>query len=366
MLLRNVSTAGYRRALPDRDALAIDESVLGGLFTLWPDAPRRTLALEIRDTPEVPWDAPETWRIFDPSLQEDDTAALQAAIDSGAATVVIKSDLGRVQLSDTIHVRGKLRRLHGGWCNLDVTHSGETRPLFHIETGAHENVIIEAISHGQRVHGFIDLVNDSDRTVILRDLFLGYGHANYRNSGRGDLFLESMVTGGGDYDYEGMRPIAGWLIRDQRVWARNFNPEAYAPGLQVEGGSFWCLGAKLGEIYGPYIEALAGARVEMLGAVLNTTPEKHWRENRKGYAIRSVDSEIAFSGVDRIRPESGEGPNLVQIIEERGGERREILHRDLPRRTPNPGPQESLSVATPLYRSAGVSPNATAAAPNTP
>ena len=360
MFLRNVCAEGYGRILPDRDGKEIGECVVGKIFTLWPEAPRQSLGLEVKETPEVPWGRPEAWRIFDPSLQDDDTAALQAAIDSGAETVVIKSDVGRVRLTDTVHLRGNLRRLHGGWCNLDVTFSGEPRPLFQIETGTHPVMVVEALSNGQRVHGFDTIVNDSDKTVVLKDLFLDYGRSNYRNHGRGDLFIESVVSGGGDFDHLGMRPTAGWLVRGQRVWARNLNPEAYAPDLQVEGGSFWCLGAKLGEIYGPYLEAGGGARVEMLGAVLNTCPPSLWKPDRKGYAIRSVDSEVCFVGVDRIRPGAGEGPNPVQIVEERGSERRELLHRDLPRRILDPSPADPLSVAIPLYRSAV--PQATGAA----
>jgi hypothetical protein len=353
LLARAVASSGYRSALAGREGAVIDEAVVGGVFTLWSDAPLRTMGLEVRDPPAGGWDTPASWHVFDPARQGDDTVALQAAIDSGAETVVIKSDLGRVELSDTVHLRGNLRRLHGGWGNLDVRHTGPVRPLFHIEPGARDGLVLEALSYGQRVHGFIDVVNDSANAVILRDLFLGYGASTYRNGGSGDLFLESVVSGGGDYDYEGMRPVAGWLLRGQRTWARNFNPEAYAPGLQVEGGSFWCLGAKLGEIYGPYLEAHDGARVEMLGAVLNTTPEKHWRPERLGYALRAVDSEVAFCGVDRIRAGAGEGPNPVQIVEERGAVRRQILHQDLPRRLPNRKPTDPSSVVVPLFRSAG-------------
>ena len=360
LFARNVKSDGYRGALLDHGRAAsgsnLAEWVSGKRFTLWDDIPVRSLGLEIRDTPDVPLGDPSTWLVFDPHKQADNTQALQAAIDSGAETIFIKGDRGRLRLTNTIVMRGNLRRLHGGWCNLDVENPAKDgRPLFRIETGRHPVTILEAFSNGQRVHAFTEIENASDNTVVLRDLFLGYGIANYRNTGHGDVFLESVVSGGGDYDNEGMHPVEGWFIRGQRLWVRNFNPEAYTPNLAItDGGQFWCLGFKFGEIYGPYLEVRRGARAELLGGVFNTGTPENWRPERKEWTVCVEDAELALVAVDRLRPKAGEGPNPVILAETRKGVTRKLMHNQFPRRYLDytPGGKEAASVVIPLFRSA--------------
>ena len=360
LFARNVKSDGYRGVLLDHGHVAggpnLTEWVSGKRFTLWDDIPVRSLGLEIRDTPDVPLGDSSTWLIFDPRKQADNTQALQAAIDSGAETIFIKGDRGRLRLTNTIVLRGNLRRLHGGWCNLDVENPAKDgRPLFRIETGRHPVTVLEAFSNGQRVHAFTEIENASDNTVVLRDLFLGYGTANYRNTGPGDVFLESVVSGGGDYDNEGMHPVEGWFIRGQRIWARNFNPEAYSPNLAItDGGQFWCLGFKFGEIYGPYLEVRRGARAELLGGVFNTGASENWRPERKEWTVCVEDAALALVAVDRLRPKAGEGPNPIMLVETRNGVTHKLMHDQFPRRYLDytPGGKEAASVVIPLFRSA--------------
>jgi hypothetical protein len=224
--------------------------------------------------------------------------------------------------------------------------------LFEIFTGNHPVTQLEAFSNGQYEHGFTMIVNHSDKTVVLKDLFLGYGHGTYRNTGSGDLFIESVVSGGGDFDEEvGMRPLAGWLIRSQRVWARNWNPEAYLPGICLdERAQAWCLGAKIGEIYGPYLEVRNGSRLELLGCVFNTSPPHLWKKGRQGVAIQVDDADLSLIAVDRIRDGAGEGSNPIMVSETHRGESRSLRHSSLLRRWP--GNTNNLSVVIPLYRSA--------------
>lgn len=286
LFARDVEVRGYGHAIRNRGQLASlpKEFVSAGkTFKLWPEALDHSLRLEIRDTPAMPM-AGERWTVFDQQQQDDDTAALQSLIDSGAEAFFIRAAKGRLRLTDTLKLRGNLRRLHGGWCNMNVENkAGDDRPLFEIFTGKHPVMQLEAVSNGQYEHGFTMIVNHSDKTVVLKDLFLGYGHGTYRNTGSGDLFIESVVSGGGDFDEDvGMRPIAGWLIRNQRVWARNWNPESYLPGICLEDrAQTWCLGAKLGEIYGPYLEVRNGSRMELSGCVFNTSPAHLGKPDRK-------------------------------------------------------------------------------------
>jgi hypothetical protein len=355
LFARDVEVRGYPHAIRNQGqpaSLTKEFFSAGKTLKLWPKAPDHSLRLEIRDTPPMPV-AGERWTVFDPQSQDDDTAALQSLVDSGAEAIFIRGAKGRVRLTNTLKLRGNLRRLHGGWCNLDVQNkAGDHRPLFEIFTTRHPVTQLEAFSNGQDEHRFTMIVNHSDKTVVLKDLFLGYGHGTYRNTGSGDLFIESVVSGGGDFDEEvGMRPLAGWLIRNQRVWARNWNPEAYLPGISLDQrAQAWCLGAKIGEIYGPYLEVRKGSRLELLGCVFNTSPPHLWKRGRKGVAIQVEDADLSLIAVDRIRDGAGEGSNPIMVSETHQGEFRSLRHSSLPRRWP--GNANNLSVVIPLYRSA--------------
>jgi len=355
LFARNVEVQGYGQAIRSHDRTVAPGHITeflshGQALKLWPSASNTSLDMEIRGTPAMLPLEKEPWTVFDPSLQEDDTAALQSLIDSGAEAIFIRGAKGRLRLTDTIKIRGNLRRLHGGWCNLSLENPArDGRPLFEVFTGAHPITVIEAFSSGQCVYDFTDILNCSDRSVVLKDLFLGYGRATYRNSGTGDLFLESVVSGGGDYDTLGMRKNAGWLIRNQHVWARNWNPEDYMPGIRLDHAQAWCLGAKLGEIHGPYLELVNGAQMEMLGCVLNSGPKRYWAEDRTGNTITVDGSDLSFVGVDRLWDRMGEGPSPVVISEILQSETRKLAHENLPRRWP--GNSSNLSVVIPLYRS---------------
>ena len=359
LFVRDVDVQGYAQAIRSHEQTVAPGHVTeflshGQSLKLWPSAPGASLNLEIRDTPVMPPLEKEAWTVFDPSVQEDDTAALQSLIDSGAEAILVRGAKGRLRLTDTIKIRGNLRRFHGGWCNLSLENPAKDgRPLFEVFTGAHPVTVIEAFSSGQCLYDFTDIVNRSNRTVVLKDMFFGYGRATYRNTGMGDLFLESVVSGGGDYDTLGMRKETGWLVRNQRVWARNWNPEDYLPGIRLDHAQGWCLGAKLGEIHGPYLELVNAARMEMLGCVLNSGPRKYWADDRAGNSIAIDGSDLSFVGVDRLWDRMGEGPSPFMITEIRKGETRKLAHENLPRRWP--GNSNNLSVVIPLYRSAGKS-----------
>lgn len=91
-----------------------------------------SLGLPIEDAPEVPWGDLKDWvspAQFGglPGDGKDDTEAIQQAIDSGAGTVYLttKKELparerggrpgweGAYEISDTIHIRGAVRRIIG-------------------------------------------------------------------------------------------------------------------------------------------------------------------------------------------------------------------------------------------------------------
>ena len=350
---RQLTTSGYRAALEDRDEVVqeeqLSEYVSGEPVKLFEDAPSAGLGLQLQEVPEHPWPAPHEWAIFDSQAQEDDTEALQQLIDSGAENIFVKADQGRLQITDTIHLRSRLKRLHGGWGNMIVENAGEQgRPLFQFDTGEASHVVLEAFANGQRRNTFTTFVHASDKPVVLRDLMMGYGVANYRNTAQGDLYVENVVTGGGDYPGTGETVGPGWLLKDQRAWVRNWNPEDWVPDLLIEGGEVIALGGKLGEVWGTHLQVTHGARAELLGFMLNCNNHQPlwFPERMTGVSVDVKDSAVAL-----VAFEDGnhDGPNPILLQEENQGEVRELTHRDAP---PRSRKGKGQSVVLPLYRSA--------------
>jgi hypothetical protein len=199
----------------------------------------------------------------DGNKQADDTAVIQAAIDSGKTTVFLAGDL--YQVDGTIRVRGNVRRLTLGRSVFFRSKRGNPDPLFIIETGNHPVTVIEQIEGSPGGGDFIPtfFLNSSDKTVVLRDMLYGGRNTTvYRNDGSGDLFIEAIGTGGGPF-----------IFKNQRVWARFLNPEYSTPQIINDGGQLWVLGFKF-EGGSPGFVGLNGSKTEVLGGLLTCPAEQ--------------------------------------------------------------------------------------------
>ncbi len=159
LFVRNVSVHGDTGAIDDRHAGRwvpagrIDEYLSHDALTLGADTPARSLNLPIKDVPVVEREPREAWVTVNGADHRDATREVQAAIDSGAKTVLLN---GPVVISDTIVLRGNVRHLigskrtpggighMGGGDGLHPSGEavGRTRPMLRIETGAHDVTVI--------------------------------------------------------------------------------------------------------------------------------------------------------------------------------------------------------------------------------
>jgi hypothetical protein len=118
--LRDVKSTGYRAALGRGNrpmtGANVENKVAGKTHKLFPAADK--IALAPVPTPHAPLVEPlARWHVVDGSAA-DDTRAIQKAIDSGARTLYFK--FGETyHISDTIHVRGNVRRIIGFQSNID-------------------------------------------------------------------------------------------------------------------------------------------------------------------------------------------------------------------------------------------------------
>ena len=254
------------------------------------------LGLPVRDTPRYEDDDPDHWAVVrprspadDPGDDEedadapatDDTAAIQAAMDSGKPVVCLAA--GRYTVSGTIRVPASVRIVRGFDSSLDLSADFDTpaaaKAVFRIEGAAAEPLILERLNaqSGRKGAGAIWVEHASPRDVAVVDCYFGVG-TKYRAAagpgGRpgkcGDLFLENVYSLDGPWRFS----------PGQRVWARQFDPEAMkrreedppadlkTPRVRNDGADLWVLGLK-SEGPGLLLETAGGGRTEILGGLMH-------------------------------------------------------------------------------------------------
>ncbi|MEM9883986.1 MAG: LamG domain-containing protein, partial [Planctomycetota bacterium] len=351
VVVRDTALSGYGVAVRDRgeDVLTgstIDFHATDGVLRLYDDVDPAPLRLQIKETPVVAWDDPADWAVVDGTKQLDDTAAIQAAIDSGARTVVLPQDY--YWLSDTIVIRSNVERIFGNW---SVVHpvpelGWSDKPLFRYadEPDGPDTVVFEQFETNWCYYpAFWTFQHDASRTLVIRDVLFGYGSGAYRNTGTGDLFLEDVCHAGGGT----MRSSPAWLIRGQNVWARQLNAEAYHPHVVADDADVWILGFKVGEYHGTYFTARNGGRLEALGGVYNSLVEGKQHDPQRTQVV--IDhGEVSVTAVERSTERQG-APHPWIAYEIRGDETRRLSADDAPKR----GETTRLPVfgaAVPLFR----------------
>lgn len=260
LFARNITTQGYQIAIQNNSGTrqnAVGPSVsefvshpISSVFT----TPAKSLNLPIQETPDVSWDALNNWESPThfgaiPNDGIDDSAAIQAAIDSGKTIVYFPN--GSYIINKTIYIRKNVKRIIG----LEASIIGNG--IFRFENGNEPVVIIERLDGVGR-----GIIHASSRTLILSSMGLAASgrQASYSNTGTGDLYIEDVVG-------------APWTFNQQKVWARQINPENNnATHITNNGGILWILGLKT-ERGGILVDSKAGAKTEITGGFVYSTSE---------------------------------------------------------------------------------------------
>ncbi|MBW4509606.1 MAG: glycoside hydrolase family 55 protein [Scytonematopsis contorta HA4267-MV1] len=257
LFARNINTSGYQTAIQNNDGTR--QNVFGQTVVEFVSHPitslfttqSRGLNLPVKDTPEVPWDALSQWVSptqfgAEPNDNLDDSAAIQAAIDSGRTTLYFPN--GRYIIERPVFIRGNIRRIIG----LEASITG--KGVFQFINGHSPVVVIE------RFDGFgSGIVHASNRTLVLRSMALANtsSEASYSSRLSGQLFIEDVVGG-------------PWNFNNQRVWARQLNPENPGTKIVNNRSTFWVLGLKT-EREGTVVETTRGGKTEVAGAFIYST-----------------------------------------------------------------------------------------------
>lgn len=333
LFARNVNTTGYRSAIETQGGTVlpgatVTEYATGPGFSIFPST-MKSMNLPIQTGPDESYPPLSAWRsVTDfgakPNDGIDDTAGIQAAIDSGAQAVYFPT--GQYHVKSTLHVRGSVRNIIGNFSQLvPVFHHSwkdTTQPtaVFQIDGGG--PVLIERIRWYGSIYtdskavAAVFLDHASSATVALKDFQVGGAYLEgIRNAvGAGPLFLENTT-------------VTKVSITSQNVWGRQLNPEGTGVQYRNAGGKLWVLGIKT-EKAQTTIETVGGGSTEVLGGFL--------------YPASSVPSDLpAF-----ISDESAlfviyctgaflqeTNDHTTHIRETRGGEVRSLMRSQLPRRS---------------------------------
>jgi hypothetical protein len=307
--LRNIKTSGYKAALMEKANVvpgsAIDERVTGPIHTLFTS--RKThLKLPIEDPPEIFTEPPSRWVAADDSA-DDDTKAIQDAIDSGARTVYLRYG-GRYEISDTIHVRGNVRRIVGMKAGVrgDPKRFGMEKPLFRFDGRGRHPVTVEHLKASTHPKPCCAYELATPQTLYFR-----YSSGFMRNTpaAKGKLFIDEQM---GYVEFN----------HPQRVWIRQLDTETHGKRpspptyLVNRGGQVWVLGMKT-ESIAVHCVTLGGGRTEILGGF--------FRDHRGSSGVpyfKTVDSSLTATYLQYAWAPGK--ARALQAIETRGGVTKEL------------------------------------------
>ncbi len=279
IFLRDVRVEGYAhlaRSGTDGQTLTLNEHgeaypLLG--YTLFESTPTATLRLPIEPTPVVPWETDlDKWvgigdGSADGKLGKDITAETQAAFDraaeKGATTVYFRK--GKYHLSAPIRVHGGVNRVIGMSSELNfkpteaLSVDGDGS-VFTLDGLKSDTIVLERffLFGGWDRPAVCVMDNRDAATVVVKNL--GWtGHRFKRDRPGGRWYIE---------DVAGSRKGSWTVGEDERLWARQLNPESSQTPMIVarDGGRVWVLGFKT-EGRATHVIAEHGARVEILGGV---------------------------------------------------------------------------------------------------
>jgi len=256
LFARNIKTFGYSLAIQNNQGTrqnAPDSSVAEFVSHRFSQVAStvKSLNLPVEETPEIVWDDLRNWASpthFGAVVNDknDDSAAIQSAIDSGKTTIYLPN--GLYWINRTIYIRNNVKRIIG----LEASIVGKGN--FRFENGNAPIVVIE------RLDGIgSGIIHAASRTLVLSSMSLGASgyQSSYSNTGKGKLFIEDVVGG-------------PWLFKQQKVWARQLNPENSGVHLSNNAGNLWILGLKT-ERDGIVVENKVGAKTEILGGLVYST-----------------------------------------------------------------------------------------------
>lgn len=270
LYVRGLTTSGYGAAVQGRSGTKVEGDYATQVWELFPSA-RTALNLPVEETSEYADPNLANWRSVTfhgavPSDGLDDTAAIQAALNSGKSTIYFPK--GIYNISDTLTVGGNVRRIMGMESQITKHSSSQfgsasnPRPVFLFQNSV--SVVLERLNYDfnwdASAPGAVGVEHSGSGSLHLKDISIGAGTYAYRpRAGAGSLFIENLTT-----------RRAFLFDQAQNVWARQFNVEGeFSPMVQNSAANVWILGFKTEREFTTL--KTTGGQTEILGGLLYPT-----------------------------------------------------------------------------------------------
>lgn len=285
--LRNVVSDGYKSVLPWPYDKEIAHYVTHGPIVPNKNPKATSFALPIEETPEVPWDDPETWVSVNSFGAKgdgitDDTDSIRRAFNSGTSTVYFNP--GKYLVNGSISVPSTLNRINFMYSDMlsgDFISKQRDTGIFVIDGESENPVIIEDMFAWEKFYGYMSLIDHaSRRTLIVSDVHAQAASIYFNSVSGGKVFFEDTgdTIGGvpgaglrkeklsGEEKFEYDRSIPCFKFTNQTVYCRQINPERSLHEIVNDGGNLWILGFKTEE-EGTAFETKNGGKTEVLGGI---------------------------------------------------------------------------------------------------
>ena len=185
--------------------------------------------------------------------EEPDTAALQAALNSGKPVVYLRP--GQIFVNKTLEVPSTVKAIVGYEGYIQAIYGQfagtSTAPIFRIKGSSSDHVEISHLGYSASP-AVVGFENAGTGTVALTDVHIGA----VPTRGGSTWFLNNVEGG------------VGWkFTKGQRIYARQFNVEQSTTKVINDGATLWILRIKK-ERAGTVAESKNGASTEVLGGLL--------------------------------------------------------------------------------------------------
>jgi len=315
---RNVTTSGYASALKNNKVVVpgdtLDEYVSNRVHSAFPSA-QTSLNLPVETMPDLVYDDVENWVNVEnfgatPSDGIDDTAAIQAALDTGATTVYFPQ--GNYNINDTLVVGDGVQTITGlsyqTIFSIGDPLKSQDKPVFQFE-GTSAPVAIERFWGNAGGGDFYWFEQATTQPLTIRNVLTSSGEA-YRNSVTGGkVFIEDVT-------------MSGWEFNQQQVWGRQVNTELPETNIINNGSDVWLLGLKT-EKEGSVLENRNGGRTEILGGLIYPSGGGN-RIPVDRPAFINDESQLSIAGMGESRYRVGSYEILVE--DTRDGVTEQILN----------------------------------------
>lgn len=327
---RGVTVSGYSYSLNQLGVNALaGEYKSSAALKAWTDSTDGQLQLPIEETPVVPYDTNmSNWAsvqsyMTNPEVEAgdwySDTAAVQAAMNSGKSTIYFpnKKPSGantQYWIGGPVTVPATVKRIIGFGSVVGVNMNGyqdaaNPAPVFRLIGSGADPLVAERWDGGSGcgsgpANAAIWFVNETARPLVLQQLMLGAGMAYRSTPSSGKLFIEDVCA-------------TNWqlLHTGQKVFARQINPEGSGtpPKITNAGADLWMLGLKTENI-STVLHASNNSRTELLGGFL--MPAHPVAAGTPGIIL----TDAKFSGTFISQADVGPGNTYpITVRETRGG-----------------------------------------------